>query len=247
MFSLVSRNFLAMRNITVYSVHTKFLVCGKRFLISDLVDFEIFSFAILTRVSLWGKVKKTNKSEPFVIQRSVLLFRGWQPNFQKWLPNFEVAASKFNIDRPLTSMASKTARANILKIASNHCICSKDWWELWIVGRDCKKKSPQQWGVRKLWVTPLSFNNMTTLLANRTEYRFLLKNFCGSNSFLIGLEFTWVWVDKKGPNFRKQTISNSRYQKMDTSYSPNLMMPLNQNHRDWKKFENRLNIKYDKN
>jgi hypothetical protein len=42
------------------------------------------------------------------------------------LPNFEVAASKFNIDRPLTSMASKTACTNILKMASNQCICSKD-------------------------------------------------------------------------------------------------------------------------
>ena len=31
-----------------------------------------------------------------------------------------VVASKFNLDRPLTSMASKMARANILKIASNH-------------------------------------------------------------------------------------------------------------------------------
>ena len=87
--------------------------------------------------------------EPFVIQRSALPFQGWQPNFQKWSQNFEVAASKFNIDRPLTSMASKTALQNISKIASNQCICFKDWWELWIVGRDRKKtpKSPQQWGV----------------------------------------------------------------------------------------------------
>ena len=38
--------------------------------------------------------------------------------------------------------------AHILKIASNQCICPKDWWELLIVGRDRKKtKSLQQWGV----------------------------------------------------------------------------------------------------
>ena len=71
--------------------------------------------------------------EPFVIQRSALLLWGWQ------LKNFEVAASKFNLEHFLTLMASKTALLNILKVASNQCICSKDWWELWIVGRDRKK------------------------------------------------------------------------------------------------------------
>jgi hypothetical protein len=72
------------------------------------------------------KDKKIRTLEPFVIQRSALLFWGWPPNFHKWLQNLEVAASKFNIDCPLTSMASKTARANILKIASNQCKFSKD-------------------------------------------------------------------------------------------------------------------------
>ena len=85
--------------------------------------------------------------EPFVIQRSALRFRGWQPNFQKWLRNFEVTASKFNIDRPLTSMASKTAHKFFLKIASNQFKFSKYWW-VWILGRGRKKtKRPQQWGV----------------------------------------------------------------------------------------------------
>ena len=77
--------------------------------------------------------------EPFVIQRSALLFQGWQSNFQKWLQNFEVAASKYNLGRHLTSMASKTAQANILKIASNQCKSSKYWWEVWISERGCKK------------------------------------------------------------------------------------------------------------
>ena len=97
--------------------------------------------------------------EPFVIQRSALLFQGWQPNFQKWLQNFDFAASNFFIDPPLTSMASKTALHYISKIASNQCICSKDWWELWIVGRDCKKPkvfSSEVW--RWIVLTQLSKN-----------------------------------------------------------------------------------------
>ena len=56
-----------------------------------------------------------------VIQRIALLFRGWQPNFQKLLEIFEVVTSKFSIICPLTSMASKTGRPKILKIVSNQC------------------------------------------------------------------------------------------------------------------------------
>ena len=73
---------------------------------------------------------------------------GSQTFRKKLLQNFEVAASKFNIDHPLTSMVSKTALPNISKIASKKCIFSKDWWEVWIVGGDrTKTKWPQQWGV----------------------------------------------------------------------------------------------------
>jgi hypothetical protein len=46
-------------------------------------------------------------------------------NFRSYLKNFEVAASKFNLEHPLTSMASKTALLNMLKV----------------VGRDCKKQN----------------------------------------------------------------------------------------------------------
>ena len=60
----------------------------------------------------------------------------------------EVATSKFNLERHLTSMASQTALPNILKEASNQCICSKDWWKVWIVDRDrTETKCPKQWGV----------------------------------------------------------------------------------------------------
>ena len=55
---------------------------------------------------------------------------------------------KSHLERSLTSMASKTALPNILKIVWNQCISSKDWWKIWIGARDCKKtKLPQQWGV----------------------------------------------------------------------------------------------------
>jgi hypothetical protein len=49
-----------------------------------------------------------------------------ETNFQSYLKNFEVTVSIFNLEHPLTSMASKTALPNILKVASNQCICSKD-------------------------------------------------------------------------------------------------------------------------
>ena len=77
--------------------------------------------------------------EPFIIQKPALLFQGWHPNCQKWWKNFKVDALKFNIDCPLTSIASKMALSYISKIASNRWICSKDWWEVSIVGRNCKK------------------------------------------------------------------------------------------------------------
>ena len=67
------------------------------------------------KVSLWGTIKTIRTLESFVIQRSALIFRGWQPNFQEWLQNFKVAASKFNIHHPLTSMATKMARKNFEK------------------------------------------------------------------------------------------------------------------------------------
>ena len=57
-----------------------------------------------------------------------------------------------------SSMASKMALSYISKIASNQFICSKDWWKVWIVGRDhTKTKCPMQWGVlgEKKWTTIL--------------------------------------------------------------------------------------------
>ena len=78
---------------------------------------------------------------------SASLFQGLKPNFQSYLKIFKVAASKFTLKHPLTPMVSKTALP-FWKSPSNRCICSKDWWELWIVGIDRKKtKRPQQWGV----------------------------------------------------------------------------------------------------
>ena len=50
------------------------------------------------------------------------------------LKHFEAEIQKFNLESPLTS---KTPLPNILKIASNQWISSKDWWKVWIVGKGC--------------------------------------------------------------------------------------------------------------
>ena len=76
---------------------------GKWLQSSDLFDIDIFLFALLTWVSLWGTIKKTKKIktlEPFVVQRSALLFWSWQRNFLSYLKKFKVAALKF---KPWTS------------------------------------------------------------------------------------------------------------------------------------------------
>ena len=113
-------------------------------------------FSLLTNEDFWVDFSffhlYLNTLEPFVMQRSALLFRGWQPNFQKWLQNFDFTASNFNIDCPLTSMASKTSLSYISKIASNQYICFNNRWEVWIVGRDnTKTKCPKHWGVVLIW------------------------------------------------------------------------------------------------
>ena len=54
------------------------------------------------------------------------LHMGGYTGYTSYLKHFEVAASKFNLEHPLTSMASKMTLPNILKEASNQCICSKD-------------------------------------------------------------------------------------------------------------------------
>ena len=53
--------------------------------------------------------------EPIVIQRSTIPFRGEDLNFDEQLQNYEVAASKFNIDRQLTSTTSKGLSENLKK------------------------------------------------------------------------------------------------------------------------------------
>ena len=79
----------------------------------------------------------------------------YKPNFQKWLQNFEVAEnSKFNIDRPLTSMASKTALPYISKLASSQL----HLFQRLMGGMNCryrdrtKTKCPKQWGVSRMCI-----------------------------------------------------------------------------------------------
>ena len=82
-----------------------------------------------------------------VIQRIALLFRGWQPNFQKLLEIFEVVTSKFSIICPLTSMASKTGRPKILKIVSNQCKSSSIFGRFALIwGNFQNFRSTRFWG-----------------------------------------------------------------------------------------------------
>ena len=49
-------------------------------------------------------------------------------------------AHNLKIQHPtMTSMASIMAWPNILKIVSTKCKSSKYWWDIWILGRGCKK------------------------------------------------------------------------------------------------------------
>ena len=51
-------------------------------------------------LQIWGSQINQNFETVCIMQRSVFLFRGQQPNFQNSLQNFEVAASRFKLDRP---------------------------------------------------------------------------------------------------------------------------------------------------
>ena len=55
----------------------------------------------------------------------------------------------------------------------------------------------------------VTFASMTSLfehkVAQPTKWRFLLKNLNQLVIFVIGIAFTWSWVGKIGPNFRKRT------------------------------------------
>jgi hypothetical protein len=57
-----------------------------------------------------------------------LTFLRLATKLSEMITKFEAVASKFNINRPLTSMASmasKTASTNVFKLASIQCISSK--------------------------------------------------------------------------------------------------------------------------
>ena len=69
-----------------------------------------------------------------------LTFSRLPAKLSEMITKFWGCSLKIQLDCPLTSRASKTALPYISKIASNQCICSKDWWELWIVVRNRKKK-----------------------------------------------------------------------------------------------------------
>ena len=50
-------------DLTTYVKNSEVRILRVSYLLIRLFDFNIFLFALLTRVSLWGTIKKTNKSE----------------------------------------------------------------------------------------------------------------------------------------------------------------------------------------
>ena len=91
--------------------------------------------------------------------------------FLKWLRNFKVVTSKFKVERPLTSMASKTAWPKFLKIASNQCKSSKYWWEVWILGRGCKTPNVhvQVFSISFLFVNDVLYEILSTYFKNLNQ------------------------------------------------------------------------------
>ena len=74
---------------------------------------------------LWNHLSYRGLPYPFEVGRQT--FRN------AMIPNFQVTTSKFKIEHPLTSMASKTALPNIIKMVSNCHIFSKDWYDVYAV------------------------------------------------------------------------------------------------------------------
>ena len=91
-------------------------------------------FALHTRVSLWGTIKKSELWNHLSYRGLPYPFEVGRQTFRNaMIPNFQVTTSKFKIEHPLTSMASKTALPNIIKMVSNCHIFSKDWYDVYAV------------------------------------------------------------------------------------------------------------------
>ena len=130
---------------------------------------ELFVFLIvpqrLTHVSnATKKISKSNKSELW----NRLSYRGlpylFNDRSQTFRNNCEISRSQpqNSTSNILWPQWPQKTLPNILKVASNQCICSKDWWKLWIVDRDrTKTKYPKQWGVTKLMTYSYLSNKRT--------------------------------------------------------------------------------------
>ena len=76
----------------------------------------IISFCITYKSTVKYEIEQSQINQNFGTvchtEVSTLHFQGEEPNFQEQLQNFEVAASKFNMDRHLTSTTSKGLSEN---------------------------------------------------------------------------------------------------------------------------------------
>ena len=96
---------------------------------SERTPWIYLTLCISVNKPLWGRIEKTN--EPELCNHWSYLCPALPYMFESFLTRlkvFEVKISKLNFKRLFTSIASKTALPNILKIASNKSISSKDFY-----------------------------------------------------------------------------------------------------------------------
>ena len=104
-------------------------------------------------------------------------FEVGRQTFLSFLNNFEVAASKFNLECPLTSMASKTSLSNILKEASNQCILPKI---------DGSSKLQVVIALKPILINVLSSEGYKTIVCRKTNPFFICPDMAAlSSSFSV--------------------------------------------------------------
>ena len=131
-------------DLTTYVKNSEVRILRVSYLLIRLFDFNIFLFAFLTRVSLWGTIKKMNKSELWNCLSYRVLLYFFKVGSQNFRNDYKISRSQPQHPSYFDLNGLKTASEKILKIASNQCKSSKYWWEVWILGRGYKKtKRPQ--------------------------------------------------------------------------------------------------------
>ena len=109
--------------------------------------------------------KKTNKSELWThlsYREVCLTFSRLAAKLSEMIAKFQGRSLKIQHWSSFVLNGLKTALPYNSKIASNQCICSKDWWEVSIIIYRTKTKTPQQWGVVWVYLYSKMFPNFTS-------------------------------------------------------------------------------------